>query len=662
MKRWILIICLLFSTALTAKSIPADELSCDDLLTQEIAEFLSQDNQDLIPKLYHLAALKMAAQSASANRQVIEDYAKKWHKGFAEKNEEKIKKLENLYLQYGIPSDYQKLSESFESAKYWQSSLRFDNQDASAFVLAHQIFEHASPFNRSEAAAIWLVQTITQQLPPGSSQYNAFNFSTRVANLSGAVGRGPKLSASEIDEESEAKLLELSDELKKIRDQFLSRHSEQCERWWQFQTSCFGEDFALNFGIPEALLELKGHIKTIKDVQYEENLRLRFSDSIQFHLRPAELSNQLRPRAEVPLLENDFVIRQLKKREQQTQKINQLENQLQRIQVFHKEHQKDDQIYGVIDRESEKLTFFSKTGRELSHFRLLYPKKENDRNQQGGAGLYKYAYVSARGQIFLSDHRGININYRVDNLKTAKSFLSQAAIIYVLPVERGNYFKLKDDRLIFTTKKRLAYPEDYNFTPRRKEYRKLQSVIVDQRYRTPEAVKFVSTLDEEKQTLMKLYNLENDDYNQLAKMAFGIMGNESSFGQSVRYKIKESFPLLVSLAKGELFDTSRNSRGPTQIKKIPQLISEHYQFEKDQLKLPQNAAVATMGFLAEALVELRAKERFHPEITPENRFDYLHYLYMGRHSEITQGTATPELNIYLRQMKQYALSLEQFEG
>lgn len=640
----------------------AEELPCDDLFTQEVADFLARDQQELLPKLYHLAALKMAAQTASSNRLSAEDYAKKWQQTLMTQNEEQVKKLENLYQRYGIKKDYQKLQESFDSAQYWQSSLRFDNQDASAFVLAHQLFQEDSPFQKAEAAAIWLVQTITEQMPKGSAQYNSLNFSTRVVKLTGAIEGSKRLSASELGEEIETQLESLEDELKKIEMAFLTQHSEQCSQWWQFQTSCFGEDFALNFGIPEALLDLKNQAHTVENLRLEQNLKVSFSDKLHFHLRPYALSAEPRPNVAVPKLENDFVLNRLKRRREQTAKIMDLPEHLQRIQLFHRDFQKNNQIYGVIDRQKEALTFYRKSGQELKTFKLLYPKKNNDRNQEGGAGIYKYAYTSARGQIFLSDHRGINISYKVDQLSEAQEFLKIAQALYVIPVEEGNYFKLKDDRLIFTTKNRLNFPEDYNFTPRRVEYRELRSVIMEPKFRTDDALKFVATLDREKETLMKLYSLENDDYNELARMAFGIMGNESSFGESIKYKIKEQLPLLVSLAKGELFDTSSNSRGPTQIKTIPKLIAEHYKFSKDELQKPENAAVATLGFLAQAMVELRAKERFHPEITPENRFDYLHYLYMGRHSEITQGTATPELNIYLRQLKEYAQTLEQFEG
>ena len=109
---------------------------------------------------------------------------------------------------------------------------------------------------------------------------------------------------------------------------------------------------------------------------------------------------------------------------------------------------------------------------------------------------------------------------------------------------------------------------------------------------------------------------------------------------------------MVSLFKGNGFDTSKNSRGLTQIKNVPEAIQKEYGIKKTELDIPENAAIATMGFLAAALVELKVKARNNPDINSDNQYDYLHYIYMGRPSEITEGTATPNKNIYYRQIRE----------
>ncbi|MCR9203670.1 MAG: hypothetical protein NXH75_03770 [Halobacteriovoraceae bacterium] len=265
---------------------------------------------------------------------------------------------------------------------------------------------------------------------------------------------------------------------------------------------------------------------------------------------------------------------------------------------------------------------------------------------------------------------------------------------YILPNDEDFEFVIKNNNLSFTTyEKGLPY-FDYNFTPKSRSAFPTEYTIENPEYDTPFARDFLKTLEEEKQNLMKLYNLDNDEYNELVILAFGILGQESQFSKHWRYKVKETFPGGVAYLKnyknifGEFgnnrkkegfwgavgtfisdswenewdyftgrISTKQNSRGPTQIKKIPALIKKEYGVGKEDLDEPQNAAVATLGFLAQSLEELRAKEKFHPDINGKNRFDYIHYIYMGLSHEITQGTATPEKNIYFQNLKKYSSSL-----
>src|SRR5690606_17574055 len=61
---------------------------------------------------------------------------------------------------------------------------------------------------------------------------------------------------------------------------------------------------------------------------------------------------------------------------------------------------------------------------------------------------------------------------------------------------------------------------------------------------------FLKTLENEKYNLMKLYGLTSDEYNELAKIAFGILGNESYFGNpSMPRAMKEVVPAAVPVAK-----------------------------------------------------------------------------------------------------------------
>lgn len=171
---------------------------------------------------------------------------------------------------------------------------------------------------------------------------------------------------------------------------------------------------------------------------------------------------------------------------------------------------------------------------------------------------------------------------------------------------------------------------------------------------------FIYGLTSRKTELLELYQASGQDYNLLAHMAMGILGQESKFFESERYKIKENLPVLVTLAKrirsfgGDDKEVSVNSRGPTQIKVIPRKIAERYNIDPSDLRNPEKAAIATMGFLIESLKELRTRIRVNKlDITEDQIVDYLPYIYFGAAGRLTKRTATPDTNIYVQEMKRY---------
>lgn len=234
---------------------------------------------------------------------------------------------------------------------------------------------------------------------------------------------------------------------------------------------------------------------------------------------------------------------------------------------------------------------------------------------------------------------------------------------------------------------------------------------------TPTARDFLESLQAEKKNLMKLYNLTSEDYDKLVRLAFGILGNESYFGNtSFHRRVKEIVPAIVPIAKevkeykvwdafkdsykifknsskyntrlfpgsgviaivpganeavknGEI-DISENSRGLIQMKKVPSKIEEEYGISKEDLLSPKKAAIAAIGFLAEAKEELNGKAKIYNEkiknkegfqkIDESNWDKYIHYIYMGSSRELLQGTATPEKNLYYQDILHWnqALTVE----
>ncbi|GIL18249.1 MAG: hypothetical protein BroJett040_20000 [Oligoflexia bacterium] len=172
------------------------------------------------------------------------------------------------------------------------------------------------------------------------------------------------------------------------------------------------------------------------------------------------------------------------------------------------------------------------------------------------------------------------------------------------------------------------------------------------------ALEFKKALEEEKPRILEIYEIHSQEYNLLAWMALGILGNESKFFTSPRYQVKEHLPLIVragKIVKSNI--TGRpmtdNSRGPTQIKKVPARIEYHYNIQPKDLRVPRHAAVATVGFLIEALEELKTRATYYhlDYINQDTYADYLPYVYTGQSKKLIQGTATPEKNLYVQAMK-----------
>ena len=160
---------------------------------------------------------------------------------------------------------------------------------------------------------------------------------------------------------------------------------------------------------------------------------------------------------------------------------------------------------------------------------------------------------------------------------------------------------------------------------------------------------------------MQVLKVDNDDYNILAGFAIGVLAPESDFGKNWKYVLKEFLPGAVSLAKGNGLDTSKNSRGPTQLKVIPEEIMEDYGISKTNLTDPENAAVATIAISADFLKQLRNLGVNHKAINEENIQTYLYYLYQGKRVQIKEALATPDDNIAVKKIVNVVNGLEFLE-
>jgi len=259
-------------------------------------------------------------------------------------------------------------------------------------------------------------------------------------------------------------------------------------------------------------------------------------------------------------------------------------------------------------------------------------------------------------------------NLKSEDIQRAMTFLGPQCKFYVLPEEPDNKFIIKDGLIKFVSTKLVSTNSNlYNYSTSSTSPMEIEINITNKSVNTLMTQTFTKALEEEKKKIMEIYKISNEEYNELALVAFGILGNESNFGKSPRLFFKEDNQHLVILAKilkGEDISVASNtSRGPTQIKFLPEeVLSKHYpEIDKSNLMNPRNAAIATMAFLAEAIRQIRhiAREnKLDPDklrITKENMMDYITYLYQGGRRSLTSDDptkqATPLSNEYYRNLQ-----------
>lgn len=295
----------------------------------------------------------------------------------------------------------------------------------------------------------------------------------------------------------------------------------------------------------------------------------------------------------------------------------------------------------IVSKKEKTATHYGEQGQTLSQVSVrVYP---GDTLENGGAGIYIYA-----GEKKSYHYGKAEMDSSVHALFFGHLSLNVGTPIYVLPETSDHRFRIRNETLTFGAARVLRNCPSFNYSPKNITIRKSEmSVDFNDRF----TKKYIQALQDEKAKLMELLQIENDEYNMLAEFAFGVLSPETDFGNNWKYRLKQSAPVVVSLLKGNGFDTDQNSRGPTQIKRIPDVITENYHIEKSELRKPENAAITTLAFVAEQLKELRNMASSHPEITEETLQDYLYYLYNGRRNEIKNNTATPEKNINIQKIK-----------
>jgi hypothetical protein len=383
----------------------------------------------------------------------------------------------------------------------------------------------------------------------------------------------------------------------------------------------------------------------------------------------------------------------IKKRKQEINKMNQADI----IKQYHKD---SDEEYLIVDKKRGKMhlmkgdkeitSYNVGTGENIGDEQTrTWVDKETKKtdwskgNKQTGAGIYTVSakqaknshYSNAPSWNFINEY-GIEVpmaihaapqgrvnkindkdetNNRVSNgcingicynlEDLYKKGYKEGQKLYVLPDDDNNKYELKNGKLVFSSK-----DPNVNRTVNTLKYKPIELEIDEKTFKDKvftafdfndeEEFKttkdFVKSLQDNKQKIMKAAQIDGDTYNDIAKMAFGIYGTESNFGDThsavgnlARATNKffnsksSSSPDIKSKATTYGADDNNNSVGYTQIRwsqlngrELKVLKELGINSNKDLLKADKSA-IATAAVLS---------IRYHEQLTPEQKKDIETYL------------------------------------
>lgn len=258
---------------------------------------------------------------------------------------------------------------------------------------------------------------------------------------------------------------------------------------------------------------------------------------------------------------------------------------------------------------------------------------------------------------------------RKDFDQNIEKYMGKGSQIYILPEDENNKFVVKNNKIMLTGDKfdnQVAYSKrDLTAKPLQIKYAKSQFGEY-----APNVQKMAQSLVDQKQALMRDLNIDNDTYNELAKLTLGVAGQESNYGDSWKYKYKESpegqndvraaktFAKVLSLQ--DPTQISPSSRGFTQIKYNSQNKKVRDLFAKYGIKSPDDLADPAKSNIGALIMMGHMYNNELPQLKDQmeklglTKSDAILYLNQGKRGEITKGTATPDKNLYIQNVKNFA--------
>lgn len=260
--------------------------------------------------------------------------------------------------------------------------------------------------------------------------------------------------------------------------------------------------------------------------------------------------------------------------------------------------------------------------------------------------------------------------------------------VYTLPEKPGSRFTLKGGKLNFTAdnpygenKGNNKFWDDYNttidksYSPLKLKFDKTGNKEYDKNRKD-----FAQSIVNNKKNIQEKFGLTSDEYNHLADLALGLAEQESKFGTGTsldprhNYKLKKEIPSAIKIGKflENAFSLNFNgdtnvSRGYTQIKidgdnkELQELYKKH-NINFDNILNADKSALATMIRLAYMYNnEVRGRQFVTASGNNLSPYHALLYKWIGKNSELTNKTATPNKNIYIRNVNNYSRNFDMYE-
>jgi hypothetical protein len=225
--------------------------------------------------------------------------------------------------------------------------------------------------------------------------------------------------------------------------------------------------------------------------------------------------------------------------------------------------------------------------------------------------------------------------------------------LYVLPDDDNNKYEISNGKIIFKSK-----DSEVNKTINTLQYKPIK-IEYNKEFREsyPEVKNMAQAIVNNKKSLMKDLKINGDLFNDIAEISLGVAGQETEYGTSLKYKLKTEG--VQDILKSITNNNSYNSKGITQIKfdgmnKEVKVLFDKYGITKDNLNKGDKAIIAQIILFSYAYNnELPAYQKVMKELNV-SPIEALLYLNQGKSGELRNKTATPEKNIYIKNVKTFS--------